>query len=57
MEPAAILLAMGCPVELAKSSVRFSLSAHTTIPEIEEAARRIIEVVGRLRSQPAGTET
>ncbi len=42
------LLAMGLPKEIVGSSLRFSLGATTTGEEIEEAVRRILEVVGEL---------
>jgi cysteine desulfurase len=49
MEPAPILLAMGVPENIAKASVRFSLSVFNSTDEIDEAARRISSVVARLR--------
>jgi cysteine desulfurase len=49
MEPAAILLAMGCPEAVAQASVRFSVSILNSMPEIECAAQRIAEIVARLR--------
>jgi cysteine desulfurase len=48
-EPAPILLAMGVPPELALSTVRFSLSFESELAEIDDAVRRIGEVVERLR--------
>lgn len=41
MEPSRILTQMGIPFELAKSSLRISLSRNTTSHEIEEAIARI----------------
>lgn len=49
-EPAPVLVAMGRPPEIYKSSLRFSVSVLNTIEEIEEAATRIANVVTRLRS-------
>jgi cysteine desulfurase len=49
MEPAPILVAMGCPPEVYKSSVRFSLSVENSAEEIDHAIERIAEVVARLR--------
>lgn len=49
MEPAPILLAMGVPREIAKASVRFSVSELNTTEEIDDAANRIATVVARLR--------
>jgi cysteine desulfurase len=54
-EAAEVLLAMGVPPELAKSSIRFSLTALTTETEIEAAAERIAKVVARLRQNDHST--
>lgn len=48
-EPSPTLLAMGLPEALISSSVRFSLGATTTVAEIDEAARRILNVCNNLR--------
>lgn len=48
-EPSPTLLAMGLPEEQISSSVRFSLGAGTTAAEIEDAARRILNVCNNLR--------
>ncbi|WP_428307310.1 cysteine desulfurase family protein [Lacipirellula sp.] len=48
-EPSPTLLAMGLPEALISSSVRFSLGATTTPAEIDEAARRILNVCNNLR--------
>jgi cysteine desulfurase len=45
-----VLLAMGLPMERAKSAVRFSLGKHTTAQEIEKAAEAIGRIVERLSS-------
>lgn len=47
--PSPSLVAMGLPADRLRSSVRFSLGAGTTEAEIDEAARRIVEAVGRIR--------
>jgi cysteine desulfurase len=54
--PSPVLQAMGVPDELLHSAMRFSLSALLTDAEIDEAARRIVAVVRRLRAsaQPPG---
>lgn len=52
-EPAPALLAMGCEADVCLSSVRFSVSRQNTSAEIAEAARRIQDVIGRLRSLPS----
>lgn len=51
--PSPTLLAMGVPEALARGSIRFSLSATTTEAEIDEAARRVIEIVRRRHDQGA----
>jgi cysteine desulfurase len=48
-EPAPVLLAMGLAPELARSSIRFSVSFETTSEEIDEAVRRIADCLDRLR--------
>ncbi len=48
-EPSPTLLAMGLPEEQISASVRFSLGATTTADEIDEAARRILNVCSNLR--------
>jgi cysteine sulfinate desulfinase/cysteine desulfurase-like protein len=40
---------MGVPADLLDSAMRFSLSALVTQDEIDEAARRVVGVVRRLR--------
>jgi cysteine desulfurase len=49
-EPAPVLVAMGCPPDVSRSSVRFSLGFETTESEIDEAILRISRVVARLRN-------
>lgn len=48
-EPAPILLAMGCSREVALASLRFSVGRGNTVEEMDDAARRIAEVVQRMR--------
>jgi cysteine desulfurase len=43
-----VLLAMGLPVERARSAVRFSLGKHTTAEEIAAAGKVVAEIVERL---------
>lgn len=50
-EPSPTLRAMGLPAATVNSSLRFSLGATTTEAEIDEALRRIVEVVGQLRGR------
>ena len=50
-EPSPVLLAMGCNESLVGSALRFSLGAVTTANEVDEAVRRILQVVNRLRDR------
>ncbi len=50
-EAAPSLLAMGIPIDVCKSSVRFSLSCQNTGAEISDAAERIVAVIERMRSE------
>ena len=46
-----VLLAMGLPLELAKSAVRFSLGKFTTVQEIDAAVRIILQIVQRTHAR------
>jgi cysteine desulfurase len=48
-EPSPALVAMGLPEEQISGSIRFSVGATTTAADIDEATRRILSVVNRLR--------
>ena len=50
--PSPTLLAMGVPADRLRSSVRFSLGAGTTEPEVDEAIRRVVAAVGRIAGAP-----
>lgn len=50
-EPAPSLVAMGCPPEVYRSAVRFSVGPENTELEIEEAIRRITRVISHSRSE------
>jgi cysteine desulfurase len=50
LDPSPVLLAMGIAPELAHGSIRFSLSRETTAAECDEAARRVIAAIERLRA-------
>jgi cysteine desulfurase len=49
--PSPVLRAMDLPPELLHSGMRFSLSALLSNEEVDEAGRRIADVVGRIRSK------
>jgi cysteine desulfurase len=49
-EPSPVLVAMGCPEEVQRSTVRFSLSIENSSEEIEEALRRIETVTKSMRA-------
>jgi len=46
-----VLLAMGLPLALAKSAIRFSLGKHTTAREISTTARIVSEIVQRTNAR------
>src|SRR6266849_490321 len=46
-----VLLAMGLPIERARSAVRFSLGRHTTAEEIDRAGKAVAEIVERLNKR------
>jgi cysteine desulfurase len=48
--PSPVLQAMGAPQDVLDSAMRFSLSALLTEDEIDEAARRVVAVVQRVRA-------
>ncbi|HEX5269622.1 MAG TPA: hypothetical protein VFW33_03995, partial [Gemmataceae bacterium] len=50
--PSPVLRAMGVSDEVLHSAMRFSLSVLLNEAEIDEAARRIVAVVRRLRALP-----
>jgi cysteine desulfurase len=52
--PSPVLQAMGMPEDVLHSAMRFSLSSLLTEAEIDEAARRVVGVVRRLRLCQAG---
>jgi cysteine desulfurase len=56
--PSPVLQAMNAPKEVLHSAMRFSLSPLLTENQVREAARRVTEVVGRLRrsESPDGLE-
>jgi len=49
LEPSHVLLATGIPIELARSSVRFTLGKHNTYKEIDKTVDRLKVIVARLR--------
>lgn len=50
LDPSHVLLAIGLPHEIAHGSLRMTLSAETTIEEIDFVVDRLKEIVQRLRS-------
>jgi cysteine desulfurase len=52
-EPAPVLVAMQCPPEVSRSTLRLSVGRENTADEIDEAARRIAAVVAGLRAPSA----
>jgi cysteine desulfurase len=56
-EPSHVLRALGVPDDLAHASLRFGIGRFTTADEIDYVAARVVEVVLRLRSQRADTES
>ncbi len=57
-EPSPTLRAMHVPADRLRSSVRFSLGASTTEGEVEEAIRRVVAVVERIKqAEPASFAT
>jgi cysteine desulfurase len=52
--PSPVLQAMGAAEDILHSAMRFSLSALLTMDEIDEAARRVVGVVRRLRALAPG---
>jgi cysteine desulfurase len=53
VEPSYVLRAIGLPDDLAHASLRFTVGRFTTEDDIDRAARRVIEVVQRLRERSA----
>ncbi len=49
IDPSYVLKALGCPDELATSSIRFGLGRFTTEAEVDYVADRVIETVKQLR--------
>jgi cysteine desulfurase len=47
--PSHVLLAMGVPLEVALSTVRFSLGKETTEAEIDTTLQRLPEIFARLQ--------
>jgi cysteine desulfurase len=52
-EPSHVLAAMGCPPDIARGSIRFSLGRGNTEQEVVQALEVVCDVVGRLRAGDA----
>jgi cysteine desulfurase len=50
LEPSFVLRALGRSDELAHSSIRFTLGRFTTVQEVDETVRQVVETVERLRA-------
>ncbi len=50
VEPSYVLRALGVPDDLAHASIRFTVGRFTSEADVDFAARRVIEVVEKLRS-------
>ena len=50
-EPSSVLLAMGLPPEITAGAIRISLGADSTATEIDQAIRRISNIVNELRTR------
>jgi cysteine desulfurase len=50
--PSPVLQAMHVPDDVLRSAMRFSFSFLNTVPEVEEGARRICQIIKKLRQQP-----
>lgn len=50
VEPSYVLRAIGVADELAHASIRFSIGRYTTVADIDFAARRMVDVVEKLRT-------
>lgn len=51
LDPSHVLMAMGCSLERARGSIRFSLSAHNTEAEIDCVLDRFPEMISQLRAK------
>jgi cysteine desulfurase len=49
VEPSHVLRGIGLSTEMAQGSLRFSFGRYTTLTEIDQAARHLSQVLGRLR--------
>ena len=51
LEPSRILTHMGLPLEMTRSAIRFSLSRHTTLEEIDRTVEMTAAIVEKLRKK------
>ena len=50
LDPSHVLLAIGCPHEIAHGSLRLSLNEENTVEEVDYIIKSVTEVVAYLRS-------
>ena len=55
LEPSHVLLAMGIPADIARSSLRLTTGRSNTVPQIRQAVTIIAEAIKRLRRIPDAT--
>jgi cysteine desulfurase len=53
LDPSHVLMAMGCSLERARGSIRFSLGIYNTESEVDYLLKHLPVVIGRLRAKPA----
>lgn len=51
LEPSHVLTAMGVDPDLVRCSIRFSFSEQNTLSEVEEAAKKTVEMINRLQKK------
>jgi cysteine desulfurase len=57
LDPSHVLMAMGCSVERARGSVRFSLGIYNNEEDVDHALKQLPGIITRLRANGAPTES